>query len=127
MGRARALEMQSGDRRQCTEDEAGVGGDVRKLSLSPRRLPHPATDLKFPQRPSLHPRDDLPLCWRTTDASVPQPGGSGRGGPTSESAPSGGPSGLDLERGGGIREGGASPHQLGATSWQGRVTQSHGA
>lgn len=46
------------------------------------------------------------------DASAPQPGGSRRGGPTSESAPSGGPSGLVRERGvgmGGSAEGGASP------------------
>lgn len=104
--------------------------ELRRGSWSPRRLPHPATDLQFPQRPSLHGRDDLPLGWKTTDASTPQPGGSRRGGPTSESAPSGGPSGLDREHGGGgggSTEGGASPQQLGATSWQGRVTHSHRA
>lgn len=35
-------------------------------------------------------------------ASAPSPGGSGRGRPTPKSAPSGGPSGLDLRLGGGV-------------------------
>lgn len=42
----------------------GVRGNVRKLTLSPRRLPHPATDLRYPQGPGLH-HKDLPLCRRT--------------------------------------------------------------
>lgn len=64
--RARALKMQSADRQKCTElREDGGRERLRKLSLPPRRLPHPTTDLRYPQGTDLYRTDDLPLCWKT--------------------------------------------------------------
>lgn len=101
--RAKVLEMESADRQQCTEvnEKEGVRGDVRKSSSTPRRPPPPHQTSEIALRNSGSPMRTIVLsAGEEGHASAPSPGGSGRGRPTPKSAPSGGPSGLDLRLGG---------------------------
>lgn len=103
--RAKVLEMESADRQQCTEvnEKEGVRGDVRKSSSTPRRAPPSHQTSEIALRDSGSPIRTIVLsAGEEGHASAPSPGGSGRGRPTPKSAPSGGPSGLDLRLGGGF-------------------------